>query len=192
MPMNLPPLAPCRTLHGTAAVFFFLIAGAPSARAQQEALLLPPPSPFALKAGLFLPLERNGRNTPGNAQFLIEAECTLRRGLLEKAFFNTIRISIGYTEKNELSILPVTVSQVRENERSRSGVAVYYGYGLGLYRTKVDAPNTSRKTKNLFGGFVVAGADLGPRLFLEAKYHLLSHYDNENVSGLQLAAGARF
>lgn len=146
--------------------------------------------PLALKIGLFIPSNNDARASGiGDRILAIEADYTVQT-LLDS---NSISVaSIGLIQKDDLRILPVTISQVFRDPGNSSGNDYYYGFGIGIYATSLKLPDTSGETKNLFGGFIVVGMDLGQSVFVEGKYHYISKYDNKFIGGLQLSVGGRF
>jgi hypothetical protein len=157
-----------------------------AAQAQLDGVV---PRPFAVKAGLFIPTNAEAREAGGRSMALIEADYTIQN-LVESNSLTII--SIGVTGRRDLYMIPITLSQVFQDRNNTSGNDYYYGFGLGIYVTKVDLPDTSDQTKNIFGGFLVGGLNLQRNLFVEAKYHYLSRYDRKNINGLQITLGTRF
>jgi hypothetical protein len=171
-------------LLGGMALWSFGAAGA--ARAQEAGI-----KPLAVKVGAYLPSDMDARSASSDILLMVEAEYTIQN-IVESNYFSQVQVGIGYTERDELRIIPVTLSQVFRNSNAAPGAGYYVGIGLGVYFTELNLPDTSGETKSLFGGFVVGGLDFGGSLFAEAKYHVISRYDRKNVDGLQLAVGVRF
>jgi hypothetical protein len=169
---------------GGAALFF--AAGGTQARAQNESVR----NPFAVEVGSYLPVEADGRNAGGRYMWLVEANYTIQN-LPE---YNSAGVfSIGYTERDDLRIIPFTLSQiVRGRDTVFTQNNYFWGVGVGLYSVRLAAPDTSGTNKILFGFDVQGGIDINPRLFLDVKYHYISKYDGKFVGGFQVGVGGRF
>ena len=159
-----------------------------AARAQDT----PGEKPLAAKAGFFFPTDSAARDAGGNGMLLLEVDYTLQTLIDNSTLLGHTSIGIGYTERRDLRIIPITLSETFRDSRAAPGTGYYYGVGLGLYLTRLESGSTSGDTKNLFGGYAVGGVSLGSNLFAEAKYHLISRYDGKNVSGIQVTIGTRF
>lgn len=148
------------------------------------------PKPFALKLGSYIPTGSEARKAGGSGMLLLEADYTIQN--LIDSNSQTV-VSIGVTGRDDLYMIPFTVSQVfRDRDNTIGGRGVYYGAGLGVYVVKLDLPDTSDETKNLLGGFLMAGLDLQQNLFAEVRYHYIANYDKKNINGFQLTVGTRF
>lgn len=172
-----------------AALALPLVAGGTAARAQEASKQ----KPIAIKLGVFFPTNEKARVAGGaDATVALEAEYTLQALIGDGSQITSTHLGIGYMERRDLRILPITVSQTFGDLRAEPGQGYYYGLGLGIYITNLESADTSSDTKNLFGGFVVGGVNFAENVFAEAKYHLISRYDDINVSGLQFSIGTRF
>lgn len=147
--------------------------------------------PFAIKVGGFFPGDTDARDAGGSTLFLLEADYRLA-DVVETSSLSYSKLSIGYIERGDLRMYPITLSQEFRDPNVAVNTGFYFGAGFGFYLTRLDAPGTSGDTKNLVGGFIVGGLDFGGNLFTEAKYHIVSEYENRKVNGFQLAIGVRF
>ena len=175
-----------------AGVFAFCAAALAFSAGTSEAQVVAAGSrrPIAVKIGTYLPAGSEARRASASAIFSIEAEYTIQ-DLLDKNSYTPL--SIGYIGGEDLSIIPITIGQIFKDANNPTSNDYYYGFGLGIYATDVDTADTSGRRKGLFGGYGVVGLDLqGGKYLVEAKYHWISRYDNKEVSGLQIMAGARF
>ncbi len=145
---------------------------------------------YALRIGTFIPTEQDARRAGGTQNLAIEGDWTIQR-LPERSSVGVL--SVGYIEREQLRIVPVTISQIyRDPGANFWGKPYYYGLGIGIYSVRMNYPGTDDRVKHLLGGLVTAGLDLTSTLFIDAKYHYISKYDNEFVGGAQLAVGVRF
>ena len=145
---------------------------------------------FAVKLGAFFPSGKDVRRSAANTNLVIEGDYRLQ---VLPGSNSVVLASIGYiTSNKDFQMVPLTLSQVFRNPNDNMRTMVYYGYGFGIYATKLNASDTSGKVKGLLGGFLVAGVDVGKSFFGEAKYHYISKYDNKFVGGLQTTIGYRF
>lgn len=160
--------------------------GTSTARAQIE-----PVKPLSVKIGAWLPIKDEIKDVSGDSIFAIEAGYVLQTNIESNS---TTTLHIGYTERDNLRIIPVTLSETVRNPRdvNSSGGGFYYGGGLGFYFTRLEASGASNKTKPIFGGYGLVGYDINTEFFVEAKYNLISRYDRKNIDGLQFMVGARF
>jgi hypothetical protein len=145
-------------------------------------------------------VNQNGRLSSGSS--FVEPELSLSGGVLSpRSVFNNIRVAARFQldKKQSTNIAAFTVSQVHQGIPSHSRVQSHVGYGLGLYRVMVDTPESDRKQHTLFGGFLVAGAEVDTITF-EIKYHLVARVRSQindatssvNVNHLQFSVGFRF
>lgn len=157
------------------------------AHAQDE----PDRKPLAVKVGLYFALNEDARRAGGSGMLHMEADYTLQSGVEGNSLSYT-QLGIGLTQRRDLQIIPITLSQVYRDPNATQDRGFYYGLGLGIYVVDMETAGTSGKKKNLFGGSVIGGMEFGNNIFGEVEYHLISRYDKKNVSGLQLAVGMRF
>ncbi len=190
-------------LIGTLLVGAAAVSGARPAQAQQTELARN--KPFALKVGTFLPADRFVRQASGHTLFAIEAQYLLQEINSGGRMASQTLLSAGYAGRNRFAIAPITLSEIFHDPRQGPGRGYYLGFGVGVYITRLEvndasddpgdlnagSTTTSGDTKNLLGGFVVAGLNVG-KGFVEAKYHVVNTYERKQVDGLQLTAGARF
>src|SRR5438045_2120528 len=110
---------------GGAALFF--AAGAAPARAQNETVR----NPFAVSVGSYLPVEADAREAGGRFMWMVEASYTIQ----DLPEYNSAGVfSIGYTERDDLRIIPFTLSQiVRGRDTVFTQSNYYWGAGIGLY-----------------------------------------------------------
>lgn len=142
----------------------------------------------ALKLGAFFPEGADARRVGGKEIVSVEGDYVLQH----IAETNTTSIlSVGFSERDSLRVLPITITQITRDARRASAYDVYYGYGVGLYSVRLDTAETSGRNKTLFGGLIAAGINLSEKVFAEAKYHFVSRYDRKEVGGLQLMVGLR-
>ncbi|MDX1934869.1 MAG: hypothetical protein SFU56_19905 [Capsulimonadales bacterium] len=145
---------------------------------------------FAVRIGSYIPTEQDARRAGGTHNFSVEADWTLQR-LPERSSVGVI--SLGFIEREKLRIIPFTLTQVfRDPGSNFFGKPYYYGLGIGLYTVRMQFPGTDDRIKHLFGGLVTVGVDLTPTIFIDAKYHYISKYDNKFVGGTLLSVGTRF
>jgi hypothetical protein len=146
--------------------------------------------PFAAKIGIFAPSGKDVRRYGSNINLALEGEYRLQ--VLPSNNSVTLA-SIGYIGGDEdFQMVPLTISQIYRGANNFVGNSYYYGLGVGIYATKLNAPDTTGKVKGLLGGFLVAGLEARGPLFGEVKYHYVSKYDDKFVGGLQVTAGLRF
>lgn len=178
-----------KALLGAALCGTIGIAAAGTAHAQLETNT-PANKEFALKIGLFAPSGRDVRRYAQNLNFAIEGDYRIQ--VLPSS--NSVSLlSIGYISSNDdFQMVPITISQIFRDPNNTASSSYYYGLGVGIYATKLNAPDTSGQTKGLFGGFLVAGIEGRGPLFGEVKYHYISKYDNKFVGGFQTMVGYRF
>lgn len=197
------------TKAGRAALMGTLLAGAAAfsgarpAQAQQTELARS--KPFAFKVGAFLPADEFVRRASGHTLFAVEAQYLLQDINSGGRMASQTLINIGYAGRKNFAIAPITLSQIFRDPRQGPDRGYYVGFGFGVYITRLEvndanddpgdlnvgSTTTSGDTKNLIGGFVVAGLNVG-KGFVEAKYHVVNTYEHKQVDGLQLTAGARF
>ena len=144
---------------------------------------------MAVRVGSFSPAKSYARSESGNGIFSIEADLTLQR--VPERHESSV-LSIGYIEKNNLRILPLTLSQITHDRRRTSGYDFYYGYGVGLYSIRLGGASTTGNTKVMPGALATFGLNLSDSTFVEARYHYTSDYESKDVRGLQLSLGVRF
>ena len=145
---------------------------------------------FAVKVGVYAPSGKDVRRYASNLNLSIEGDYRIQ--VLPSS--NSVSlISIGYIGGDDnFQMVPITLSQIFRDPNNSASSSYYYGLGLGIYATKLSAPDTSGQTKGLFGGFLVAGIEGKGPLFGEVKYHYISKYDNKFVGGFQASVGFRF
>ena len=145
--------------------------------------------PFSVQIGAYLPIDRHIRSGSDDALLMIEGRYTVQN-LIDTN--STTVVSVGFTQAQDFLLVPITLAQIFRNSPV-PGTGYYYGFGLGIYIADADLPDTSGKTKNLFGGFLMVGTNLARgRMFAEAKYHIVNQYDTKQVDGLQISVGTRF
>ena len=144
---------------------------------------------YAIKVGAYLPTQKDIRQVSSTALFSVEADVAIQR-FPERSSVSLA--SIGYIEKGNVRMIPVTVSQIYRDPSNASGVHYYYGGGVGLYSTRINGLGTDGKVKTLFGGFIVTGLDITRSNFVELKYHYISKYNDKFLGGFQLGLGTRF
>ena len=156
--------------------------------------------PFAIKVGAYFPTDRDARRAGDDMLFAVEGQYTIAEQLLTDQLAARTVITAGFAGRGDFSVAPLTLGMIVRNANQPADRGVYYGGGLGLYITRLETraadldpndPGTSGRTKNLGGGYVVAGLNLGAG-FAEAKYHFVNTYDTKRVDGLQITAGLRF
>ena len=144
---------------------------------------------FAAKIGVFVPAERDARRAGSTLNFYVEADATIQK---LPALRSVSVLSVGYFDHQNFRMMPITIGQIFRDPNNASGKDYYYGLGLGIYPTRIEGFGTSSNNKNLFGGYIVLGLDVTPRIFVEGKYHYISKYDSKFVGGTVIAVGARF
>lgn len=143
----------------------------------------------SLKVGAFLSSGKDARRAGGREILSLEADYVVQQ-IPEQNQIGVL--SIGYIERDNIRILPLTISQITYDSQKVSSYSLYHGFGIGLYSAHLDVADTSGRTKTLFGGLAVVGLNLSDRTFVEAKYHYISKYDTKFIGGLQFLVGARF
>ena len=170
-----------------------LSAGAAHAQANPQVK-----APLAVKIGAYIPISSSVRNITGDVLPIVEAEYTIQDLFVTNG---ATTISVGYAERKGLRLIPVLLTE-SYHFRSRgadSGITVvkgeidtYAGLGIGIYNTRFPTSGGSDSSKNLFGGCAVFGLNVSNGVFVEGKFHLVSRYNDLDISGIQLAAGIRF
>lgn len=143
----------------------------------------------SLKVGAFLSSGKDARRAGGREILSFEADYVVQQ-IPEQNQIGVL--SIGYIERDNIRILPLTISQITYDSQKVSSYTLYHGFGIGLYSAHLDVADTSGRTKTLFGGLATVGLNLSDRTFVEAKYHYISKYDTKFIGGLQFLVGARF
>jgi hypothetical protein len=143
----------------------------------------------ALKVGAFLPSKSDAKRGGGDSLLSLEADYVVQS--FPSVNLSNV-VSVGLIERDNLRIVPLTLSQIYHDLRQTTSYSVYYGYGLGLYSARLNIAETSGNTKLLFGGSFVAGFNVGSSSFVEAKYHYISKYDQKFIGGVQFMVGTRF
>lgn len=145
--------------------------------------------PWSVQVGAYLPIDKHVRSASSDTLLMVEGRYTIQN-LIES---NSITVvSVGYTQGQDFLLAPITLAQIFRNSPI-PGTGYYYGGGLGFYIADLDAPDTSGRTKNLFGGYLLVGMNFAQgRGFAEAKYHIVNQYDTKQVDGLQISVGGRF
>ena len=101
-----------------------LVAGGTGARAQDT----PAQRSVALKVGAYLLTNEAARVAAhGDATIALEAEYTLQNLIGDTALLTNTHLSIGYMERRDLRILPITVSQTFRDSRAESGTGSTVG-----------------------------------------------------------------
>jgi hypothetical protein len=189
-----------RLAAAAAAVGLLGLNGAARPAHAQDVVTPPRARPFAIKVGAFFPADRDARRASDPIVFAIEGQYTLGEQLLTNELAAQTVITAGYAGRGDFSIAPFTLGMILRNPNQPVDRGFYYGGGLGLYVTKLETrtedldpndPGTSGRTKNLGGGYVMAGLNFGGA-FAEAKYHFINTYDTKRADGLQITAGVRF
>jgi hypothetical protein len=165
-----------------------LLAGGSSARAQY----VDPAArrDYSIKVGAFVPLKKEVRTAARTYSLAFEGDVVIQR-FPERSLVSIA--SVGYIERGGYRMIPITVGQIYRDPGSPSPVRYFYGYGLGIYSTRLNVSGeTSNKVKNLFGGYLVTGIDFSERTFGELKYQWVSRYDRKDPSGFQVSYGMRF
>ncbi|MCX6367418.1 MAG: hypothetical protein NTX57_11995 [Armatimonadetes bacterium] len=145
----------------------------------------------SIKLGFFTPGSGVGRQAGGSQILNFEAETVVQ--YIPERNENSV-FSIGYIERDNFRIIPVMLSQITHDNKRTSGYDYYYGYGLGVFSTRLNSggvTTTSGSTKNLIGAQAVMGLNLTESTFLEFKYLYPAKYDNQFVGGLQVMFGMR-
>ncbi len=145
----------------------------------------------AIKLGFFTPASSQGRQGGGTQILNLELDTVIQ--YIPERNENSV-LSIGYIERDNLRIIPLTISQITHDNKRTSGYDYYYGYGLGVYSARLNlggGETTSGATKNLIGAHVVLGLNLTESTFVEAKYLYPSKYDSKFIGGLQVMFGMR-
>jgi hypothetical protein len=145
----------------------------------------------AIKLGFFSPGSGQARVGGGTHILNFEADSVVQY-IPERN--ETSVLSIGYIERDNLRIIPLTLSQLTHDAKRSSNYDYYYGYGLGIYSARLNlggSETTSGTTKTLIGAHFVMGLNLTETTFLEAKYLYPGKYDNKFIGGLQLMYGIR-
>lgn len=142
----------------------------------------------AIKLGFFSPGSGAARRGGGSQILNIEGDLIVQHVADRN---ETGVLSIGYIERDNLRIIPITLSQLTHKS---AGYDYYYGYGIGLYSTRLNlggATTTSGASKTLIGAHATLGLNLTATTFIEAKYLYPGRYDNQFIGGLQIMFGRR-
>lgn len=159
-------------------------------RAQAQVVEPATRRPYAIRIGDYIPSESDAQRAGGTHNLAIEFDYTVQR-IAERS--SVAVVSLGYIERDNLRIIPFTLSQIyREPGYSFLGRGYYYGGGVGIYAVRLGLPDTSGDVKGLFGVHALVGIDVSDTLFVDAKYHYPFHYDSKFFGGLQIGAGVRF
>jgi hypothetical protein len=145
----------------------------------------------SIKLGFFSPGSGQARLGGGTHILNLEADTVVQ--YIPERNENSV-LSIGYIERDNLRIIPITLSQITHDNKRTSGYDFYYGYGLGLYSARLNlggGETTSGSTKTLIGAHAVFGLNLTETTFMEAKYLYPGKYDDKFIGGLQLMYGIR-
>lgn len=145
----------------------------------------------SIKLGFFSPGSSQARRGGGTQILNLEADTVVQ--YIPERNENSV-LSIGYIERDNLRIIPITLTQLTHDNKRTSNYDYYYGYGLGIYSARLNlggADTTSGTTKTLIGAQFVLGLNLTESTFVEAKYLYPSKYDNKFIGGLQIMFGMR-
>ncbi|MFM7322901.1 MAG: hypothetical protein ACKO5K_15485 [Armatimonadota bacterium] len=143
----------------------------------------------ALKVGSYMPSKGFARAASANGILSFEADYTVQ-SIPEKN--ETSVISLGFIEKGDLRILPLTLNQIFHDKKRTTSYDLYYGFGVGLYSIRLRGEELTGNTKVMPGAAVTFGLNLSETSFIEARYHHTSDYESKRVKGLQLSYGIRF
>lgn len=145
----------------------------------------------AFKLGFFNPGSGPARQGGGTQILSAEADLVIQY-IPERS--ETGVVSIGYIERDNLRIIPITLSQLTHDKKQTSNYDYYHGYGIGIYSARLNiggVNSTSGETKTLIGAHAVLGLNLSESTFIEAKYLYPGRYDNQFIGGLQIMFGRR-
>ena len=144
---------------------------------------------ISVRVGAYLPSDATVRKYGGKSVPAFQVDYKLQI----VPFQNSVgSIGVGYIERDNLRIIPIVLNQTwREPGRTFFGQGYYYGAGAGLYSIRLDAPDTSNKSKLLFGLNVHGGLDFNNTLFGDVTYQYVFKYDSKSVSGFIISLGAR-
>lgn len=143
----------------------------------------------AVKAGLFMPSGKEARNAGGRHIFALEADYVAQY-LPDRNQTNVV--SIGYIEKGDLRLIPMTLNQLFHDNKGKTRYDIYYGYGIGVYSARLSNLENSNGSKLLLGGALTAGWNINEKSFIETKYHAIFNYNKRDVGGLNIMYGYRF
>lgn len=144
---------------------------------------------WAVRLGTYIPTDDDVRRAGGTHNLAVEVDWVAQR--LPGQQLTSI-LSLGYIERDGFKLIPATISLIRREYSDDLNKSYYYGFGGGLYQTRVRASDTSGENKWIPGGFIVMGVDLTDRYFGEFKYNYINKYDGKFVGGSQLSVGIRF
>lgn len=144
---------------------------------------------FAVRVGTLIPGDDDVRRAGGTHNLALEVDWIAQRFPSQRLIST---VSVGYIERDGFKLIPATIGLVRREYSEDLGKSYYYGFGGGLYQTRVRAADTSGENKWIPGGYFVTGVDLTPRVFGEFKYLYINKYDGKFVGGSQLSVGFRF
>lgn len=145
----------------------------------------------AIKLGFYSPGSGQARSGGGTHILSIEGD-TVVQHVPERN--ETSVLSVGYIERDNLRIIPITLSQLTHDAKRTSSYDYYYGYGLGIYSARLNlggTETTSGATKTLIGAHFVLGLNLTETTFLETRYLYPAKYDDKFIGGLQVMYGIR-
>lgn len=145
----------------------------------------------AIKIGFYSPGSGQARQGGGTHILSLEADSVVQY-VPERN--ETSVLSLGYIERDNLRIIPLTLTQLTHDAKRTSSYDYYYGYGLGVYSARLNlggTETTSGATKTLIGAHAVIGLNLTEKTFLEAKYLYPGKYDSKFIGGLMVSYGIR-
>ena len=144
---------------------------------------------MAFRIGSYSPAKSYARNAGGSRMFGLELDFNIQ-SVPERNESNVL--SLGFIEKGDLRIMPLTVTQIVHDRKRTSSYDFYYGYGVGLYSIRLRGADVDGKVKVMPGALGVFGVNLSDSTFVEARYHYSGDYDSKDVRGLLLSVGLRF
>jgi len=161
----------------------------PSAASAQTAAKDMQTNAVSLKLGSYAPSKGFARAASANGIFTVEADYTVQ-SIAERN--ETSVISLGFIEKGDLRILPLTLNQIHHDKKRTTSYDLYYGYGVGLYSMRLRGEDLTGNTKVMPGVALTFGLNLTENSFIEARYHHTSDYETKRVKGIQFSYGIRF
>lgn len=148
--------------------------------------------PFSVETGIFIPSQTNALFRGRVLHPMIGAGYTL--GQVQgsdsdssiKASINAEYIGNAYG----LSVVPITLAfTARSFANQHSTYVPFEGLAVGDYLARAGG-----QSKQLFGGYLFLGLDMGQSRdwFVEAKYHIVAHFETSSIDGTDLSVGYRF
>lgn len=155
-----------------------LASAACAAHAQGE----PAPSKFSLKAGGFFPTQGTLRSQSGSPYWVIGGEFHPNFKYALAGGHISLGAELMYRESGSVRFLtvPITAQVTWNITPPGSSVRVYGGLGGGAYFINTEGRGETIQP----GAKFIVGADITQHLFLEANYHYVGGFTDDNGAGI--------